>query len=435
MRTDLAAATIPVDLERWSPRHRILFRFAFIYFSTYLLSAWLFRIPGLTAVARVYSECWQAIELWTAVHLLHITAPIDLHALGTGSGDTLIDYLQLLCQSAFAAAATVVWSIADRKRPAYGSLNEWLRVYIRYSLAVIMLSYGMAKVFPGQFGYPTLDRLVEPYGHSSPMGLLWTFMGYSRPYVFFTGVVECAGGLLLFSQQTTTLGALVAAAAMGNVAMLNFSYDVPVKLFSTHLFLLAVILVAPDVSRLVGVFVTNRPTMPAPMRKPFTTVWRSRTALAVKVVVIGAALWQTTAPFVAAARQPPRPRAARYGIYDVESFTVNGEPRPAAPMDARRWRRVVISESGGVSIQTMDDATTRYRTKDDAAKHTYELSTIFSPYDKIMLAYSQPSADELALEGQYQGEAIVVRLRKVATPPFLLTRRGFHWINEYPYNR
>ena len=65
------------------------------------------------------------------------------------------------------------------------------------------------------------------------MGLLWTFMGFSRPYAFFTGLVECFAGVLLFSQRTTTLGALFAAAAMGNVAMLNFSYDVPVN--SIHL--------------------------------------------------------------------------------------------------------------------------------------------------------------------------------------------------------
>jgi uncharacterized membrane protein YphA (DoxX/SURF4 family) len=421
--------------ERWSLADRAAFRFACVYFGIYLLSEWLVRVPGLGAPARAYSRAWQALELWTGRHILHISTPIDVHTLGTGSGDTLIDYLQLLCQLVFTAAATLVWSVSDAKRPSYGALNEWLRVYIRYSLAVVMLSYGMAKVFPGQFGYPTLDRLVEPYGHSSPMGLLWTFMGYSRPYALFTGVVECVGGLLLFSQRTTTLGALVVAAAMGNVAMLNFSYDVPVKLYSSHLFLLAAILVAPDLSRLARVFITNQPVAPAPRRKPFTTVWRSRTALAVKAAVIGGALWQTTAPFIVAGRRPARPRAARYGIYDVESFIVNGERRGPAPMDGTRWRRVIISENGGVSVQTMDDAMTRYRTKEDAAKHTFELSTIFSPYDKIVLAYSQPSAEELALEGNYQGEAIAVRLRKVPTPPFLLNQREFHWINEYPYNR
>ncbi len=308
-------------------------------------------------------------------------------------------------------------------------------MYIRYSLAIVMLSYGMAKVFPGQFGAPTLDRLLEPYGHSSPMGLLWTFMGYSRPYAFFTGLVECFAGVLLFSQRTTTLGALFAAAAMGNVAMLNFSYDVPVKLYSSHLLLLAVLLVVPDVRRLIKVFITNQPAAPADFRKPFTSVWRDRAALIVKTIVIAGAFWQTATPFLFAMRQPPRARSPHFGIYDVERFTVNGQVRPATPMDRKQWRRVVINEGGAVAVQTMDDAMTRFRAKEDAARHTFEMSTIYSPYNKIVLTYRSPSPEELVLEGQYDGEPIVATLRKRPLPSFLLNQRGFHWINEYPYNR
>ena len=422
-------------LERWSAGRRVAFRFAFVYVGIYLLSEWLFRIPGLAIVGRAYANGWQAAEVWTAAHILRITAPVDIHTLGTGSGDTLIDYLQLLCHTAFAAAATILWSFADAKRPSYESLYEWLRVYVRYSLGIVMLSYGMAKVFPGQFGAPTLDRLLEPYGHSSPMGLLWTFMGYSRPYAFFTGLVECVAGTLLFWQRTTTLGALFAAAAMGNVAMLNFSYDVPVKLYSSHLLLLAVLLVIPDARRLINVFITNRPAPPAHTRKPFTSVSRQRAALLVKTIVIAGAFWQTTMPFVFAMKQPARPRSPHFGIYDVERFTVDGQVRRATPMDDKEWRRVVINEGGGIAVQTMDDAMTRYRAREDTARHTFEMSTIYSPYDKIVLSYRSPSAEELVLEGQYHGEAIVVALRKRPLPVFLLNLRGFHWINEYPYNR
>ncbi len=275
-------------------------------------------------------------------------------------------------------------------------------MYIRYSLALVMLSYGMAKVFPGQFGAPTLDRLLEPYGHSSPMGLLWTFMGYSRPYAFFTGVVECLGGVLLFSQRTTTLGAVIVAAAMGNVAMLNFSYDVPVKLYSSHLLAFAVLLLAPDVRRLWSMFIANEPTLPAHVRKPFTSVWRHRAASIVKTIVIVMSLWQTTWPFVSAVRQPPRPRSPWFGIYDVERFAANGEVRAQLPMNPTRWRRVVINETGGIAVQTMDDAMTRYRSKEDGTRRTFELNTIYSPYNKIVLSYRSLSPDELVLEGQYR---------------------------------
>ncbi|HEY6214351.1 MAG TPA: hypothetical protein VIW45_18785 [Vicinamibacterales bacterium] len=424
------------DPAAWSLPLRFALRVAFIYAGLYLASTWLFLVPGASIVGRGYANALQGIDVWIARHVLGITAPIDLHTLGTGSGDTLLDYLDIVWQATVALAGAAAWIAIDRKPTIDDALHHWLRVYVRYSLGAIMLGYGFAKVFfPGQFAHPTLDRLIEPFGHSSPMGLLWTFMGYSRAYTNFTGVVECLGGLLLFSPRTTTLGALVVAAAMGNVAMLNFSYDVPVKQYSTHLFLFAVLLLVPDLPRLVRLMVTNKPVEAARLRPPFEIAWRRRAAVALQVLIVGLILWQNAGSRSSSLRQPPRPLAPRYGIYEVESFIVNGAPRPAHAMDSKRWRRVIVNEAGGISVQTMDDATIRYRTREDAARHTYELSTIFAPYDRTVLAYREPGPGQLVLEGQYAGETIAVTLQKVALPSFLLNERGFHWISEYPYNR
>jgi len=67
------------------------------------------------------------------------------------------------------------------------------------------------------------------------MGLLWTFMAASKGYQIFTGAAEVLGGILLLWKRTTTLGALTVFGVMANVMALNFFYDVPVKLLSTHL--------------------------------------------------------------------------------------------------------------------------------------------------------------------------------------------------------
>jgi hypothetical protein len=72
-----------------------------------------------------------------------------------------------------------------------------------------MIGYGAAKVISSQFPPPTLDRLMQPYGDSSPMGLLWTFMGASEPYTMFVGFAEMISGILLFPRKTSTLGALM----------------------------------------------------------------------------------------------------------------------------------------------------------------------------------------------------------------------------------
>src|SRR6266704_954582 len=54
-----------------------------------------------------------------------------------------------------------------------------------------------------------------------------------------------------------------------NVVMINLSYDVPVKLYASHLLLACVFLLATDSPRLVNLLVLNRPT-------PATTAWEPR---------------------------------------------------------------------------------------------------------------------------------------------------------------
>ncbi len=40
-----------------------------------------------------------------------------------------------------------------------------------------------------------------------------------------------------------------------------------------------------------------------------------------------------------------------------------------------------------------------------------------------------------SLEGMFDGRKVRARLRLTEPPEFLLTTRGFHWINEYPFHR
>ena len=94
------------------------------------------------------------------------------------------------------------------------------------------------------------------------MGLLWTFMGYSTVYTIFAGLGEVIGGAFLLFKRTRLIGSLIVIAIMSNVVMLNFAYDVPVKLFSTHLLLMAIFLTVPDIKRLSNLFFFNRAIAP-----------------------------------------------------------------------------------------------------------------------------------------------------------------------------
>ena len=181
----------------------------------------------------------------------------------------------LITALAVAAAGTLVWTALDRRRRDYRRAHGWLRVYLRYLLAAVMLLYGMGKVIPAQFPEPTLVYLITPVGELTRMRLLWLSMGAAPAYVIFTGVCEVSGALLLFSRRTTTLGALILAASLSNVLTLNLAYGIGVQLNSSVYLLMALVLLAPDARRLIDVFLL---TPASPSEGPARPGARSRIA-------------------------------------------------------------------------------------------------------------------------------------------------------------
>jgi hypothetical protein len=292
-------------------------------------------------------------------------------------------------------------------------------------------------VIKSQFPNPSLDRLVQPFGDASPMGLLWTFMGASASYNVFSGAGEMLGGLLLTARRTTLLGALVSAGVLSNVVMLNFSYDVPVKLFSTHLLLMALFLAAPDLGRLVSVFVLNRRAEPAELRPLFRRKWLHRLALLVRTAVVVA----FTALALAGANENRSKfgdlaaRSPLYGIWNVEGFETDGKARPPLLTDTTRWRRVVFDYPGMIAVQLMSDSRLRYPLKLDADKKTLALTRRDDPAWHADFSYEESEPGVLTLEGTFEGKKVRARLRRTDPSGFLLLSRGFHWINEYPFNR
>lgn len=403
------------DVAAWNLRGRIAFRFLFAYVLLYC--------PPLSSV-------WFAVAPSIARFFGH---DIGLSA-RSGSGDSSFHYLQVLNILVLAAVVTLVWSLLDSRRKSYATLHAALRVYVRYFLAATLLGYGMSKVFKSQFPFPSPERLMQPLGEFSPMGLLWNFMGYSVAYTVFTGAGEVLAGLLLFARRTTALGALLAAAIMTHVVMLNFSYDVPVKLFSMHLLALALFLLAPDSRRLADVLWFNRPTSAAVLRTPFANRWLERASLMLKIVCIAAIVISTAVPAWTRMTEygdgalPP----ALYGLYDVETFERNGHALPPLTTDVRRWRRVAVNRFGYCVIQRMDESRTFFQLADDSAQQT---ATLAAGTRKHVLAYRRPDSEHLLLTGTFEQEEISVGLRRIDASRLPLVSRGFHWINEYPYNR
>src|SRR5581483_9352814 len=375
-------------------------------------------LGGTGWFSQPYEKFWDGITTWVAVHVFHLSGHVTTRFL-TGSGDTTLDYIQTLCNVAVALAGMIVWTVLDRRRMEYRTLHAWLRVGVRYTLAVTMLSYGFAKVYPMQFPLPRLARLMEPYGEFSPMGALWWFMGSAPAYVIFAGSAEVLGGLLLFTRRTTTLGAMVCFGVLSNIVALNYMYDVPVKLYSTNLLLMAVFLLAPDLRRLARVLVMNRGVEAADQSLPSFANRKLRIAgVALQVVFIGYVLYNEVHGGWEAYQQVLHPkRPALYGLYQVESGNT-------------QWRNVAVDFPQAITVRNHDDTVTTLPSKYDEASSLVSLT--IPGKGPVNVNYSRPDADHVLLKGLPEGD---VRLKKIDASKFLLLSRGFHWINEYPLNR
>ena len=393
----------------WTLHKKIAFRWLFVYI---VLSC-----SGLPAAGL-----WNGFVRWTG-ELLGVDAAYRV----TGSGDTTFFYIQALCFVVMALAATLVWSLADHKRTHYHRLYLGLRVLVRLWLGTLLITYGAVKVIPTQFHPLPLDRLVQTFGDASPMGLLWSFMGASELFTILSGAGEMFAGILLFFHRTTTLGALVSIGVMSWVVALNFSYDVPVKLFSCHLLAMGGFLAAKDARRLANVLVLNRTAGPASMDTVLQRPGLRRAAFVAKMMLLGlvtvSSLYQSHS-----IRKKQSVTSPLDGIWEVQQFTLGGEsPSPAVP-DNVRWRRMIISGAGRFAwIQRMDGSRRQHSLTLDI-----EAKKLFLNGD---LTYTTPAPDSLHLRGIFEGRNLSITMRHVDPSEFRLVNRGFRWISESPYNR
>jgi hypothetical protein len=259
--------------RRWSFATRLAFRFAFCYLMIYALgsgNATLWEVIPFHIGEHL--EDWTSWPFfngaqWLGQHLFHLTGVgAKLH--GTGSGDTILNWIAVGIMLVVAILLTLIWTaLAELRSPArrslaYPRLFFWFRLILRLTLGVAMIGYGLAKLFPLQMPPPSLAVLNEPLGNTSPMTMLWTLLGLNPVYEMICGAAEITAGILILFRRTGLLGELLTVFLATNIVLYNFCFDVPVKLYAAHLVLMSIALIVPDMPSLINFFFLHRPCKP-----------------------------------------------------------------------------------------------------------------------------------------------------------------------------
>jgi hypothetical protein len=418
----------------WPANTRVIFRFVFLYFALYCFPFPLDAFEFLDRVASPYYNLLDRLIPLVGKKWFHLTAHVafpTFDKLDDSTYGLVFMYFVLL----LSALGTVIWSIIDRQTQNHERLFQLLKLYLRYFLASYLFGYGFVKVFPSQFQAITASRLTMTVGDQSPMLLAWNFMGYSVALQRLNGLLEVVAGLLLLFRRTTTLGALLSTAVFGFVVMMDFCFNVPVRLLSSHLLVISVLLVVTDRRRLINVFVLNRPTQAA-VYSPFINHPIGRKVFTASLVVLAVCLLYSSVAKGLDAERTLGQTASRgplYGVYDTDYFLRNRDTIPPSKTDSLRWKQLVIDGHGWnqfTVIKFDDDNRVRYTTNTDTTKRMLSIQSLTDTAEKYFFHYVIPDSTHIVLKGRWNNDSLEVLMTKYDLNNYLLYREKFKWITD-----
>ena len=372
---------------------------------------------------------------WIGQHILGFNYEFDVS--GFGSGDNTYAYITLFVNFCVAIIVTMLWSIIGGKHKAYNTAFYWFLVVLRFFLIASMLLYGFVKVFQIQFQQPSFIELLQPLGEFSPMGLAWNYMGFSKGFGMFAGLMEITGGLLLIYRRTSTLGAFIIIGVMAQVAMMNMMFDIPVKIFSIHLILMASVIFMTDIKRFTAIFIKNKATESYAYFYPNTSKSYHRTIRRLKKVFVPLFLIAATILGYLGDLNISdiNHRPHLYGIWETETFIMNNDTIPPLTTKGNRWRYLIIERKGQSVVKTMTAKLVPYTFITDSLGNTITMHTKDGKKDSLNLKFEYVEPGYLKLFGALENDSISFTFQKKNLDSLPLTSRSFHWINERPFNQ
>lgn len=308
----------------------------------------------------------------------------------------------------------------------------WLTAAVRFYVGLMLIQYGIAKFWGGQFPAPDVVRLGQSYGDSSPMGLAWTFFGFSDGYKWFMGIAEILGVLLLF-RRTMTAGAFIALGTTANIMAVNYFFDVPVKIVSTALVVMCVFLLFINFRQLFRFFFLGQMVkLPVILEPAWRKSWQLYTKRTLKGVLI---LWTSALSVVTIIDAKKRYEARQnssliFGSHQVVEF-ISEQVRHGGS----RWKELRLANNSVATLQYQNGDSLECIYAADTAQRRIELYLRGSAELTEVFTYKLTNKGQLLLKGTHKGVPIEVRLKKTEASDFRLMKTGFRWVNESPYNR
>ncbi|WP_183561365.1 DoxX family protein [Mucilaginibacter sp. SP1R1] len=416
---------------------------------------WAFRIFAIYFFIQAVPLDWKFYRNLFSINWLHLrfsdifyisryTPQFLSNGASTGWGINSYGDWGIVLLIAIIGAA--IWANRDKGNLNYDKLYYWIRVIVRYRLAIGIIAYGFIKFFPLQSPSPSISNLNTHYGEFSRWKLFSLSLGIVPNYESFLGLVEILAGSLLLFRKTSTIGALLVVIFTGNVFMSNLAYEGGEAPYSLYLITLGLFLLTFDIVRLFTLIALERPTQPNKFKPVLPQKWQ-QARLVLKTVFIfffvflyGYKTWSAYHHDVYQYPQSAGLKGAT-GLYDVSEFKINSAALPYSATDTNRWKNVVFEKWATISIGTnqpvkVDSAVTEEINDRDADRsyeeagsvgrkyYSYQVDTAKQelilqnknhnyPNDKLVLHFSRPDNSNLVLSGVAGKDTVYAVLNRI----------------------
>jgi uncharacterized membrane protein YphA (DoxX/SURF4 family) len=337
-----------------------------------------------------------------AIYLFDVNSTLSLLGfLGVKDTDTP-DLIACAAALAIGLFATIY---LEKKRPnASEKFDRWAQTIIRYLLAYIFLLYGFAKVFEQQF-HSSLSAMDAPMGDASGLQITWRFFGYSYAYTLFVASSQILSSILFFFRRTATLGAMILLPVISNIVFVNFSHQIPVKLYSTIYLMMTAYLLLIDRRRLKALFWDNKP-----FEGRVTGVEKSRGLVAVKCAVVFLLISVAVIDNAHAYITYSKATTPLYGAWEVEQYRINDALEESGQS---RWKKVYFESDHLLSIKSDRPGAKLYFLTLDSESRSIRLEDPVTESIFLEGSYEMESVDRMIIKAKRGEDAIETTLSRV----------------------
>ena len=409
------------------------FRFTFCFVVLFILSL-PFPHTFLPSTGVYLQPFFEGLTKWFGDSILQIKEPYTHQLVSDSTGF----YIHAFLLTVIAAIGSIFWTVFDKKGRGFSSILKidlpyWFRVFISYYLAFQLFKYGFNKVFKLQFYLPEPNILYSNVGSLSRDILYWSTMGVSYSYTVFIGILELTPAFLLLFRRTRLLGALIAFGVLINVAIINISFDISVKILSSFLLLLSTLIILPDLSQLYHFFIIQQPVKYHQSNSKSTSSKHLCFYSIGKSFVVILLLLDVLFPYFKTQNfnDDSVARPFLHGAYEVELFVINQDTIPPLQTKSNRWKRFFVHRQGYFIAENMREEMLDFplQIQANAEQMTLQENTGM----QLVFNYHYSSTDSLmTLNGILQKDTIHIEAQQVNLQQLPLLQKKTNWtIDDY----